>query len=387
MKRRTPFLFILLLVQSIGLLYSQDPTYSQFQATWMYANPSLTAYNPGTTFSGLARRQWIPIQNGRSKFRTSSFNLATQAPCLKSGFGVFYNENIEGEGDLRWQSYGGSYSFIHYIGRPTKGIFPADFRLGISGSYNTRQLNWDKLVFTGQLDPLLGIVSTYNYADVYSSLSRINYVDFSVGGSFRYYNQDVNKGFRVGAAAHHINRPAQALIGSPNLRLPIRWTIHGSMIMEQDGRRSSMLVPAFKLDWQKASTLQPLSEAATFWSGNYGIFWAFSNSPLGARKYADSEGFYVGVWAHHSSALPSFDWNHTGSIIGILGYVIKRDQRAYNLALSYEANVFGAGVGTGGAVEVSFSVNLQDASPCFGRGSRYPNDSYNCKKLPMPIYF
>lgn len=380
MLRSLPLLvgFWLCLPAMWSAAHAQDPIYSQTQATWSYANPSLTAYHEGITFRGLRRDQWRPIQRRRSQFTTNSFNLNWQVPCIKSGFGVFYNQSAEGEGNLRWDSYGINYAFIASFGRPQsyprRGT-PSDLRLGISLNRNQRRLDWENLVFTGQLDPLFGIVSSQNVPINITRQANVSYTSVSAGASFRHYSKARDMGFRVGIAAHHLNKPRTSLLGNNDVRLPWRWTAHGSIQMDQV--TSLVIIPAFKIDWQSSSTLSgvfsPDPNAYTYWSVSYGGFLAI---PPSNRT---TSGLYGGLWLQMRKPLP--DWDHTTSLVSVLGIIVKQRESSYNIGLSYDLNLGGVGTPAGGAFELSLIFNLPNVGPC-GSAVCHPYSKY-----PRPLYF
>lgn len=296
---------------------------------------------------------------------------------MNSGFGAFYNQSVEGEGQLRWDSYGVNYAFIANLdpgGYSPKGT-PTDFRLGVSLSYNQRRLDYENLVFTGQLDPLFGIVSAQNIPISTTRNSNVYYVSAAMGASFRHYSKAQDIGFRVGLAAHHINKPRNSLLGNDDLRLPWRWTAHGSVQLEQFNRVT--LIPAFKVDWQNASTISgvfsPDPDSYTYWSVNYGAMLATT------PRNKQDVGMYGGVWFKSRRPFPNLE--NTNSMTAFLGIIVKQRLSNYNIGLSYDFDLGGVGLGAGGAYEISLIFNLPEASPC-GTSVCHPYSKY-----PRPLYF
>lgn len=381
-----------LILGIIGILstancFSQDPSYSQFYVANLFLNPALTGYDGALNFYSIHRRQWWNIRQGRSKFNTTSAGLSFYVPILRAGVGVSYNENVEGEGYLKWKNVGVSYSYMIPLGTSLLGKADGDIRLGLNLSYNWRDFNWDNLVFVGDLNPLLGIVGTTPSIPPGYESTGAGYMDVDAGIAARYgfvFKKKNNKLreekqmiVRVGLGAKHLARPDQSLFpGTVPARLPIRWTLHGSILFNTlytwfDGRDLLQIAPSFKIDAQPmgytSNPFNPFPKDAYYMSFNYG----FISSMSGAFG---KSGLYGGIWHRNRKVFP--DEYNTNSLIFLLGVEVKNkdNDSLYKIGMSYDYNITGLGNTTGGALEFSFSVlfpNGSDASGLFS-GSTCP---------------
>lgn len=375
----------------IPTLQAQDPMYSQYFSGWLRSNPAMTATYSGLTFQSILRDQWRVVQFNRSKFTTGSLNATWFAGCLRSGFGFFYDYNTEGEGNLRTTSFGLSWAYIVPL-VDNKTVF-ADLRFGLSLGQSSRQINWDNLVFTGQLDPFFGIV-TQNQSLPPEILrdGYLSYFDVSSGMVYQYYHNESNIGSRIGIAAHHLNKPDASLLGNSSPILPWRWTAHASIAFEEFlGRKRLSLTPGIKVDWQRSSTLPGFLEtnpdAFVYRSINFGVM--LSNLPNTRDEVNDSEksGVYGGLWLHTRNLFP--DNVNTSALIGMVGTTFQIGNVNYNLGLSGDYYFQGAGPGAGWGAEVSLTVNFPDFGQdfCPINQKSYKPCRPHKSKYPLPVNF
>ncbi|MCI4667466.1 MAG: PorP/SprF family type IX secretion system membrane protein [Bacteroidia bacterium] len=362
----------------------QDALYSQYYSNWLGSNPAMTGNHGGVTVQSLLRDQWRNVQFNRSRFTTGSINVSWLAACLRSGVGFYYNYNAEGEGNLTTTNYGLSYAYVATL-TPDYSNYYSDLRFGISIGEGIRRINWDNLVFVGQLDPFFGIIRPQNLPPEIINSGFLRYIDMSSGIAYQIYNNANSTGLRLGIAAHHLNKPEASLLGNSPI-LPWRWTAHGSLVFEEFGGYPRLsIVPGFKVDWQKSATVPGLFEtnpdAFTYRSINAGVL--LSNTPQVGD--ANSNGIYGGIWYHNRNPFP--DGQNTSSLIGMFGVIFKREGVNYNVGLSTDYYFQGAGSNSGVAAEISLTVNWPYAGsnicPAPGKRSCVPNKS----KYPLPVNF
>jgi type IX secretion system PorP/SprF family membrane protein len=127
------------------------------------------------------------------------------------------NDN-QGQGNIRSTEVGLQYAYQFQV---SESSF---VRLGLQGSYVTRNINYFGLTFGDQYTDrgfIQGSIS--GDAGLLGGSPSNKYLDFSTGGLF------YSDWFWVGASAHHINRPNQDFVVSANNRLPVKGSIHAGL--------------------------------------------------------------------------------------------------------------------------------------------------------------
>ncbi|RME64507.1 MAG: type IX secretion system membrane protein PorP/SprF [Caldilineae bacterium] len=359
----------LLIVMGYGCVWGQDPAFSQFYANRIYLNPAFTGMDPGLTFVGSSRLQWVKVDNG---FQTHAATVELQEPFIRSGFGLSVFSNREGLAALRTIGLGFSYAYIVPFRR-------SNLHFGLQASVWQKSLDWSKLVFSDQLDPVLGVV--YPTAAV-PGLERVTASDFHAGALFR-----TEGTLRLGGATYRHVRSAvglsvhhlPSLFGGAGAvesfqylgtRVPARVTIHAGtivpvIIFEGVGHRIS-LSPNAKFEWQGESAAA-LGQSIRVWT--YGT-------------YALYEGFYLGAFFLNKTPVP--DRRNTNALILSFGWYQQpgrhgRDPRLF-VGFSMDINTTGVGTSAGNVYELNVRYALPGAPHIFGHSrSRDVKKLLDCK--------
>jgi type IX secretion system PorP/SprF family membrane protein len=336
-------------------LYAQDPILSQYYTNRMYLNPAMTGFEPGATVSLNHRNQWHRIAGQSAKFVTNSVTADINAPCLQSAVGLYYLDNTEGEGFLKWQHVGASYAWYSRRGRSSRN---SDFqvRLGMKATYNWRSLDWSRLRFSDQLDAIYGVVGPTSLPIPDGERSFNSYADFGSGVTLSWRHRGDNR-LTVGGAIHHLVRIDNSLAFLDDT-LPVRSTIHATYVHSQDfGGGTYFLVPMLKVDLQKAAVGNYFGEGFMYRSIMYGVAFSFQQNP----------GLWGGVWLHSRNGVPNQD--DINSIILAIGTEVGNGHQGkfasasqtYRIGLSYDYNISGIRSDGGGTVEVSLTMNFGNA--------------------------
>jgi type IX secretion system PorP/SprF family membrane protein len=188
---------------------AQDVEFSQFYTTKNYLNPAFTALTNDQSFSSTYRNQWPGIKNAYDSYFVS---FDRRIKGRDAGVGIYYLGDIAGEGALRNQSI--AFQYAKHI-RFSKKIYGS---FGLKGSYNSRSILWDRLVWGDMLDARQGIVHTTNQQQGASSEKY-----FDSGTGFIIYTDKIYGGI----ALEHLNRPKQGLLSlNETQRIPIRYKLH-----------------------------------------------------------------------------------------------------------------------------------------------------------------
>lgn len=355
-------------------LHAQDPSFSQFYANRIYLNPAFTGIEPGVAVTGIGRVQWVRVDQG---YRTFGFTAEMQLPVARVGLGLHLLSNTEGLGNLQTQQAGVAFSYT-IPGRQN------NFHFGMEGRMVQKSLDWDRLVFSDQLDPV--------YGDIYQSamtpvLDQVFYGDFDFGMVWR--NQsDLKLGKRtlrdvrshLGISLHHlpylVSRSAEGNDSFLNLdnRVAPRTTFHGGMIIpiRQLGGGEVALSPNFKLDMQGYRFLSFQENIVVGTAGMYGLV----------------NNFYLGLLYQNRIYVPNHV--HTDAIIFTVGGYVDPGRSDGEGApplffgLSVDLNLNGVGPAAGSVFEATFRYRFLENAGFTGprlRGNRSSRRVLDCKNF------
>lgn len=197
---------------------AQDANFSQFYNNPMYNNPAYAGLTRGLKARLHYRRHWQKIPGD---FNTYCFTMDVADRELPGagGIGLIVNSDRQG---------------IGYFKTFTVGIAPS-VRVPIAEnfimqaapliSFVRNEINWDNLVFEGQLDDIQGNILPSSFTP--PNNESLNYPDFSFGLVFQVQGNNTVGTF--GLAAHHLTRPNQSFFeaSAPRER---RYVVHGDVI-------------------------------------------------------------------------------------------------------------------------------------------------------------
>lgn len=336
MKR---ILYCSILIFSALHLHAQDPIFSQFYAAPLQINPAFAGNTLAPRISLNYRSQWPSLNNAYVTYAASYEQLFEP---LNSGIGLMVQSDNAGDGIFKTTRFGATYAYRLTISED----FFAKFGTEIGGSQVN--LDWNKLVFTDQIDPITGPVDENGVPFVSDEIrpDDLNkaYLDISAG--FLFYNPY----FYVGLSAKHLNTPDETILGvnqQLNSGLPVRWIVHGGAeITLVEGNRQQW--PVF---------IAP--SAAFIKQSDFG--------QIDAGAYIGFGVFFAGSWYRHAFTNPD-------AVIFSAGY----SQDILKIGYSYDWTVSDlANAPSGGAHEISLTLNFENSEMFKNRrkASRY-NDCF-----------
>lgn len=217
MKKR--WISLLFSICFATVVYAQDPTFSQFYLNPLYVNPAYTGMNEGLRICANYRNLWGKIP---SRFPSYSISADAQNLSISSGLGMNMTNDLEGEGSLRTQSFGAFYAYRAIL-IPKHMVFHG----GIQTSIVSRRIDWSSLVFSDQIDPVLGVVKPT--ATPEPNQQSVFYPDFSAGGILRFNHNTKRKKllatWTLGFAIHHLVQPNESIVRQRSI-LPRRYVGH-----------------------------------------------------------------------------------------------------------------------------------------------------------------
>jgi len=208
------FVFFILYLHATSIL-GQDPHFSNFNNNKLYYNPAYVGIDYGIRLNLDYRRQWPKIP---SKFQTfySGFDEGVRVARGIGGFGLIMVSNTEGEGLLQNTSIGVPISARITIAEKSL------IQVGVMPSIAFNSINWDRFIFSGQLNPYYGNIYPSGFVPPEAGISHNSYVDiFNIGTVFRYENTSsiINSGkyyrkFEIGLSGFHLSEPNQSFMNS-----------------------------------------------------------------------------------------------------------------------------------------------------------------------------
>jgi len=231
---------------------AQDHIYSQFFNAPLYLNPSLTGQFEGDIrMNMLYRNQWSGL-SGTLSYINASADL--NIPNFGGGLGLQFNRSSEGTAFLVKNNIAASYSYS--VGGDNYVL-----SFGIQAGFTNRQINWNKLVFSDQIDNRLGYIPGSISAAQMPDMANKFFFDPAAGVNFVYGS------FMAGVAMHHINQPDESFSGA-QAKLPRRITANASYRLpltrsynygSEDG---SFLIPS--IVYYKQGNVSSMSAGAQF---------------------------------------------------------------------------------------------------------------------------
>ena len=314
-------------------IFAQDPVFTQFYSNRMYLNPAMTGLEAGLTVCGSARTHWTLIPG---QYNIAFASVDIQEPALRSGFGVSAWQFSQGEAALTTQNVALNYAYLIPLKQTQRSEH--NLHIGFRGAIASRFIDWSKLTFSDQLDPVTGSVYSTNAIPLDKPTS---FFDADAGIMWRSETHLFGKGTRssFGTTVSHLTNNDESLLGS-RARRPMRLTVHGGMEIPVNwidgaGRKQIAWSPNLKLDFQEGLSIMTV--------GVYAIY----------------ETLYFGVL--YQDRTLAFDPRNTNNVSFAMGYKAKLNKTQTLLfGYSFDANMSGLSTRTGGSHELAIRYNIND---------------------------
>jgi type IX secretion system PorP/SprF family membrane protein len=291
----------------------QDATYAQFYANQLNINPANAGLDRGLRFYSHYKNQWPRIHG-----KIESYNFGLDFQTNFGGLGLMLMQGREGDGNLKTTSMEGCYAWGTEL---TEKVY---WQLGAKGGFLYKQIDWSKLQFSDQIDPLNGFVyeSSARAPDVPSKFN----LDFSAGTLVRITNiANTKSRHLIGYSASHITRPDISLLHQGR-RLDVKNTFqyNGEWLLSNNMRLGTNILfesqAAFKTIMSTIYiTRKPLLAGVSYRAMS-----------LLDSKTSDALIFHLGIKDH----LKNTDWN-------------------YQFVYSFDRTISALVISTAGAHEIS----------------------------------
>jgi len=306
-------LLTLCFLLAISRLAAQDPIFSQFYALPLQLNPGFAGSAYAPRLGMIYRNQWTGFDNA---YRTYALSYEQSLDRLNSGIGFNLTGDNAGNGIYKTNRFSGVYAYRLNI---TKQF---NIRLGVEGGVHQTSLNWDKLLFPDQIDPIDGPV--FNSSELTPDITTRTRLDVSAGMLL------LGKRWYGGLALKHLNTPNEGiLLINDNLSrgLPLLYNLHGGI---------DLLVKAGN-KYREAS----------FFSPNFLFVAQGPYKQLNVGAYGSFGAFYGGLWYRHT-------FRNSDAAIALVGF----RQGIFKIGLSYDLTVSGLSGNTGGTYELSVGMQF-----------------------------
>lgn len=307
MKR---LLFIALIFSSV-LVSAQDPIFSQFYAMPLQINPGFAGSAQAPRAGVAYRNQWTGFNNA---YRTYAAFYEQSFQRLNSGIGFYAEGDNAGEGIFKTSKFAATYAYRLQVNDDVA------LKLGVEAGIRQTNLDWLKLTFPDQIDPINGF--TYDSEEIRPDATNSTALDISTGLLV------LSEKFYVGFALNHLNTPNESiLLANDNLYrgLLLRYTLHGGT------------------EWvvKEGNKARP----ASFISPNFLFVSQGPYKQLNLGAYASIGAIYTGAWFRHT-------FRNADAVILLAGF----KEGIFKIGISYDVTVSGLASHAGGTYELSLGV-------------------------------
>jgi len=351
------FLLLFLLTFCVGKSFAQDPQFSQFYASPLYLNPAFAGASQSSRAIFNYRNQWPSID---ANFVTYAASFDHFVRKYNSGVGVLAYQDIEGPG-LTSTNFSVQYAYQLSISKKYT------FRPGFQVSYISRSLDFNNLKFGNQFNP--DGTSNGGVSGEPIGASRVNFLDYSVGGVF--YSQNS----WVGVGVHHLTQPSQSFYGQPSSELPMKISAHA-------GYRIILPITEFPYKVRSGqrnprATGEDPVQASFSPVINYkrqGVY-----NQLDAGFYFNYNPIVLGMWYRGLPINPTSKKLFTNdALIFLIGLKIVD----FRVGYSYDVTISKLGTATGGAHELSLIYDFYLGY----RNQKKRKPAKNIRVIPCPKF-
>jgi len=314
---------ILLITLSGGIfsaLQAQDVYFSQFFMNPVYLNPSYAGTMKVPRAGVQYRDQWPGMDKAYSTYFAS---FDTYIPKISSGIGLLLFNDVQGNG--------------LYTETCFKFIYSKEIRINrewtmygsITAGAQVNSLNFNRLIFSDGIDPTNG--QLLPSAETPPDNNNHMFPDFGTGVLV------FNDQYFFGISAEHLAEPDQSLYSDYSHALPRKYMMH-----------LEVNLPWFLSGhWRKFCKLNP----------NFIIQSQGKEQNITYGIYANRKGISLGLWNRLTT-------HKSSDLILMAGFIGKE----LKTAISYDMNLYGIGLQSHGAIEISISYTLKDP----GKKSIFP---------------
>lgn len=367
MMKNYKYIIILLLLLVHSGLKAQDPSFTQCYNNPLYLNPAFAGNSDGIRVCLQYRDLWDRIPG---IFTANSASFDVREPCLNAAWGIGLLQAVEGEGFLKTTSINGTYAYGIKLNGQSQRKSPIRFfknplylAMGITAKVASVGIDWSKLEFYDQLDPIYGKMNKPSSAQIPDNVNRY-YADFNTGILLegKMFNKKVRDyaAWNLGFSVSNLFEDYRTIYDYTDI-LPRRYTLHYGIMLPFSGSgivKDGYVYP--HLMFQKQRDLYQYLIGAT----------------------AIREPIILGL-TYHVGQNPTI-FKNTNAVCALVGYQkpFRNTNTSWQITYSYDLNFLGLGLSTFGSHEIGFKLFFDGASIlCSGTNSNADDRESPCLKV------
>lgn len=306
---------------TLQVIKAQDMHFTQFYAAPLHLNPAFTGANVCSRVTLMYRNQWPGIKTAYKSYLLSLDHYFVKQHV---GGGLICAVDEAGSGSLRTTVINPSFAYETKIAR---GI---GVRAGIQPGVTVKSINFNKLVFNDQLTRG-GATGASTTPTLENATQNKTYVDINSGILF--YMDKV----WLGASFFHLNKPNESFYSSEDVRLPIKYSVHGGYKFslngeERDEKLKRYITTAFNYRGEKE----------------------FDQADIGF--YYTQGVFNVGMWYRGIPGLKAYKPGYSNH--DAMSFIFGLQTNRFNFGYSYDVTISQLTALTNGAHELTLSYQL-----------------------------
>lgn len=320
--------------------FAQDVVFSQFYASPLYLNPALagTAYGPRITLN--YRNQWPGIGDGMSAgFVTYMAGYDQHIDAIGGGIGAYIYADQIADGILKDITASLMYSGQIKLSRKFA------MKMAIQGSFTNRRLDWDRLRFTDQINPVSGFFDEFGVPNptFEPRPADLGLSYFDLGAGLLFFSP---KSYG-GVAVQHLLQPSETFESDNQSKRSIRLTAHGGSVIYTNERNN------------------------VFFSPN--LLYSYQNRyhQIAGGMYFNYQFMYGGLWYRHTIS-------NSDAVIFMVGV----NKGPIRFGYSYDVTISKLAGSSGGAHELSLTIR-----PKGNDNSINPNNRAGLIECPAILNF
>ena len=312
-ERLTIFFFLLFILNFSGL-QAQDLRYGHWHASETMFNPAFTGSSGQPRVILNFRDQWPDMPQSYVSYRAA---FDAYAEPIRSGVGLFINQDNQGDGVLQSTEIGAQYMYQARI------AYSWALNFGMQFSYNQIRLNWQDLQFFDQINLLYGFNDVFGNPNPTAELTpgslTQGYTDLGAGAVL--YSDKMY----VGLGVSHLTTPKVSFYNNAASVIPMGFSGQAGVFFG-GGKKDALVVNPYVL----FSTQKGFSQLQT------------------------------GIYVKKSIILGGFAVKHNTSNLSDVMFLAGLSKGMLKFAYSYDVSVGPLAGLSGGAHEVSLMLTFKD---------------------------
>lgn len=270
------FTFLLACLVTASLLSAQETNFTQFFNLRTALNPAYVSVPTGVELTLGYRRQWASLQNGLQ----GAFAGVAIRQC---GTSLAYGLTVAqlGENTFGYHIREATFQLGAFVNTSAN----SSLHLGLHATVGSRGFDASRLVYSGQLDPVFGIVKDNS---AFVSVDQATVGTFALGGGILWRGElkigSLEGPVSAGLAAHNIGGSRDISFQNIETTLQPRWIAHASVafpIAEEFRNSAAMYIsPMLRLDMQGALRTAYAGCIFQFKSAYLGVIYQNARNPV-----------------------------------------------------------------------------------------------------------